>query len=119
MSEIQRKQSNARMSQIVIHQGVAYLSGQVQSQLAAGSPSIEEQTRDVLAQIDALLAKAGTDRSKLLTAQILLADIAEFDRMNRVWEGWIDAENPPARTTHGARLAHPNVRVEITVSAAV
>ena len=119
MSTIGRKQSNTRMSQVVIHQGVVYLSGQVFPEFLAGSPSIEEQTQGVLARIDELLLEAGTSKSKLLTAQIWLGDVAEFDRMNAIWESWIDPANPPARATCGVTLGHPNVRVEITVTAAV
>ncbi len=84
-----------------------------------GCPPVREQTQQVLARIDALLAEAGTSKSRLLTAQVLLADVAEFDEMNAVWERWIDPAHPPARTTCGAVLAHPNVRVEITVTAAL
>lgn len=119
MSDIQRKHPNARMSQIVVHNGVVHLSGQVSPDLAAGSPPVEDQTRGVLARIDELLAEAGTNKSRLLTAQIWLADMAEFSKMNGVWESWIDSSNPPARTTIGVALAHPKARVEITVSAAI
>lgn len=119
MPEITRLQPNARMSQVVLHGGVAYLSGQVPPDFLRGCAPTGEQTRQVLARIDELLAAAGTHKSRLLTAQVLLADVAEFDQMNAVWEGWIDPAHPPARTTCGATLAHPNVRVEITVSAAL
>lgn len=118
MPEISRKQKNTRMSQIVIHQGVVYLSGQVCPEYLSSCPPIEEQTRSVLTRIEQLLTEAGSSKSKLLTAQIWLADVAEFDRMNAVWEGWIDPANPPARATCGVTLGHPNVHVEITVSAA-
>ncbi|MGE4338066.1 MAG: RidA family protein [Pigmentiphaga sp.] len=119
MSDIIRKQAGSRMSQAVIHQGVAYLSGQVCPDYLTHSPPIEEQTRSVLTRIDALLTEAGTDKSRLLTAQVWLADVAEFDLMNGVWEQWIDPHNPPARATCGVTLGHPNVRVEITITAAV
>lgn len=119
MSEVVRKQSCTRMSQIVMHRGVVYLSGQVFPDYLASSPSIQEQTRSVLQRIDELLAEAGTSKSNLLTAQVWLADVAEFDAMNAVWESWVDPANLPARATCGVTLGHPNVRVEITVSAAV
>lgn len=119
MSDIIRKQTGSRMSQVVIHQGVVYLSGQVCPDYLTRSPSIEEQTRSVLGGIDQLLAEAGTDKSRLLTAQIWLGDVEEFDRMNGVWEQWIDPRNPPTRATCGVTLGHPNVRVEITVTAAI
>ncbi len=119
MTNIVRKGCNARMSQIVIHAGVVYLSGQVAPDFLAGSAPVAEQTGQILARIDELLAEAGSDRSKLLTAQIWLADVAEFDAMNAVWERWLAPHQPPARATCGVTLAHPNVRVEITVSAAL
>lgn len=119
MTDITRVQPNTRMSQVVLHDGVAYLSGQVPPGFLEGSPPVREQTRQILARVEELLAAAGTSKSRLLTAQVLLADVAEFDEMNAVWEGWIDPAHPPARTTCGAVLAHPNVRVEITVSAAL
>ncbi|MGE0799453.1 MAG: RidA family protein [Lautropia sp.] len=119
MSETVRLQRNARMSQVVVHGAIAYLSGQVPPGFLDGSPPVAVQTQQVLARIDELLAAAGTSKSRLLTAQVLLADVAEFDAMNAVWERWIDPAHPPARTTCGAVLAHPNVRVEITVSAAL
>ena len=94
---IERLQSNSRMSQIVKHAGVVYLAGQV----AKGAPgaSVAEQTADILAAVDELLAEAGTDKSKLLTASIWLSDISTFNEMNGVWDAWIDPQN--------ARLAEP------------
>lgn len=119
MNDIVRKQRNARMSQIVICNGIVWLSGQVPPSFLSGRKPVGEQTREVLARIDELLAEADTDRSRILSAQVLLADVADFDEMNAVWEAWIDVDHPPARTTCGAALAHPDVRVEITVTAVV
>lgn len=119
LTDITRMQRNTRMSQVVLHGGIAYLSGQVQPGYLDCCPPVREQTQQVLARIDALLAEAGTSKSRLLNAQVLLADVAEFDEMNAVWERWIDPTHPPARTTCGVVLAHPNVRVEITVTAAL
>jgi len=102
------------MSQAVVHGGVVYLAGQV----GAPGASVAEQTRAVLAQVDRLLAEAGSDRSRLLSATIWLADIADFAEMNSVWEAWIDPANPPARATGECRLAAPEFKVEIIVTAA-
>lgn len=118
MEEIVRKHKNERMSQIVIHNRVVYLAGQVYGDFTTGRAPIETQVEGILSQIDALLREAGTSRSRLLSAQILLADVADFGAMNAIWEKWVDRNEPPARTTFGAVLAHPNVRVEITVTAA-
>ncbi|QAY72080.1 RidA family protein [Agromyces protaetiae] len=111
---ITRIQPGARMSQAVVHGGIAYLAGQV----AAGA-DVVEQSRAALAQVDALLEAAGTDKSKLLTATIYLADIATFGDMNSVWDEWVDGENPPARATVEAKLATPEFFVEFQVTAAI
>lgn len=116
MSPIERRHTNARMSKIVRHAGVVYLCGQTSS----GSPasSAAEQTKEVLARIDALLAEAGSGRDRLLAATVYLRDIADFAAMNEVWEAWLPAGAAPARTTVEARLAVPGLLVEITVMAA-
>jgi enamine deaminase RidA (YjgF/YER057c/UK114 family) len=103
------------MSEMVIHNETVYLSGQIADD---GSTDVESQTRDVLRQIDALLAEAGTDKSKLLTATIYLADIGTFAEMNKAWDAWVDPANAPARATVEARLAAPEYLVEIQVVAA-
>lgn len=113
---IQRIEVGPRMSQCVVHGDVVYTAGQV-AQNAAGS-SVAEQTRDVLASIDRLLAAAGTDKSKLLTANIWLSDMVTFAEMNQVWDGWVVAGQTPARATVEAKLADPKYRVEIMVTAA-
>ena len=112
---IKRLDPGKRMSQAVIHNGIAYLAGQV----GAPDTSLTEQTTAVLAQIDALLAEAGTDKSRLLTATIWLADMADFAAMNAVWDAWVDPANPPARATGEVKLATPDYRVEIIVTAAL
>ena len=112
---IQRVHPGPRMSEMVIHNETVYLSGQIADD---GSTDVESQTRDVLRQIDALLAEAGTDKSKLLTATIYLADIATFAAMNKAWDAWVDPANAPARATVEARLAAPEYLVEIQVVAA-
>jgi enamine deaminase RidA (YjgF/YER057c/UK114 family) len=102
------------MSQAVVHGGIVYLAGQV----GAPGASVTEQTRAVLAQVDRLLAEAGTDKSRILTATIWLADVATFAEMNLVWDAWVDPANPPARATGESKLAAPEYKVEIIVTAA-
>lgn len=111
---ITRIEPGPRMSQAVVHGNTVYLAGQV----AAGA-SVAEQTKAVLAQIDGLLARAGSNKSKLLSATIWLTDMSTFAEMNGVWEAWIAPGNPPARATVESRLAAPQYRVEIGVIAAV
>lgn len=113
---IQRFDTGPRMSEMTVHNGVAYLAGQVAED---ASLDIAGQTREVLAQIDALLARAGSDRSKILRAQIFLADLADFPAMNAVWEAWVVPGHTPARATVQAALANPQWKVEIVVTAAV
>lgn len=105
-----------RMSQAVIHGDTVYLAGQV-----AGNPvpSVEKQTRQILAQIDKLLKQAGSSKAKLLKANIWLSDIRTFDEMNKVWDTWVTQGNTPARATVEARLAGPQYLVEIMVTAAL
>lgn len=105
-----------RMSQAVIHDGRVFLAGQVADK---PTPDVTEQTRQILAAIDGLLAQAGTDKSKLLTANIWLADIADFAAMNAAWDSWVDPRNPPARATVESKLAGPQYQVEIQVTAAI
>jgi enamine deaminase RidA (YjgF/YER057c/UK114 family) len=113
---IRRLQPEGRLSGAVIHGDTLYLAGQV-----ADDPSLdtEGQTADVLRQIDALLAEAGTDKSRLLSCQIFITDITEIAAMNRAWDAWLDRANPPARATVEAKLVDPRWRVEITGIAAL
>jgi enamine deaminase RidA (YjgF/YER057c/UK114 family) len=113
---IQRFDTGPRMSEMTVHNGVAYLAGQVAED---DSLDISGQTREVLEQIDALLARAGSDRSKILRAQIYLVDLADFAAMNAVWEQWVVPGHTPARATVQAALANPNWKIEIVVTAAV
>ena len=115
---IKRMDSGPRMSQAVVYAGAVHLAGQV-AQRAPGA-SVGEQTADILARIDELLAGAGTDKSKLLCATIWLTDMGRFADMNAVWDAWIDPENPPARAcVQSPALAAPQFNVEIMVVAAV
>ena len=111
---IRRIDVGKRMSAIVIHNNTVYLAGQV----GEGS-TVADQTRDILATVDDLLAKAGTDKSKILQTIIWLDDMANFAEMNSVWDAWIDPRNPPARATGEAKLAAPQYKVEIIVTAAL
>jgi enamine deaminase RidA (YjgF/YER057c/UK114 family) len=104
------------MSQAVIHGDTVYLAGQVAGTAKGGS--VAEQTKDILAGIDALLAEAGSDKTKLLSATIYLADIARFAEMNAVWDSWVAPGHTPARATVEASLAAPDYTVEIVVVAA-
>jgi enamine deaminase RidA (YjgF/YER057c/UK114 family) len=116
MTEIRRLEEGRRMSEGVVCNGIVWLAGQVAADAAA---DITGQTRQVLAQIDALLAQAGTSRKHLLTAQIFLADISDFAAMNSVWDAWIAEAGKPARATVQAALARSEWKVEIVVSAAL
>lgn len=111
---IERFHSGPRMSQAVTHGNTVYLAGQV----GAPGESVTVQTETVLAQIDALLAETGSDKSRILSATIWLADMADFAAMNAVWEPWIAGVGAPARATGEVRLATPDYKVEIIIVAA-
>lgn len=115
MADIKRIECGARMSMAVVHNGVAYLAGQV------GKPgeSVTEQTRECLAQVERLLAEAGSDKTRILSAQIWLADMADFAEMNAVWDAWVAPGHAPARATGESALATPDYKVEVIVTAAV
>jgi enamine deaminase RidA (YjgF/YER057c/UK114 family) len=113
---IQRINPGKRMSEAVVHNGTVYLAGQV-----ADDPKtdVATQTRQVLASIDRILAQAGSDKTKILQAQIFLANIGDFAAMNSVWDTWVPQGHTPARATIEAALATPEYLVEIKVIAAV
>ncbi|WP_439501908.1 RidA family protein [Aminobacter ciceronei] len=113
---IQYFQSGSRMSQAVVYGGMVYIAGQVANDRKA---SIESQTRDVLAKIDQLLAEAGTSKSRLVAVNVFLPQIGDFEAMNSVYDAWVDPERLPARACVEARLADPDLRIEITAVAAV
>jgi enamine deaminase RidA (YjgF/YER057c/UK114 family) len=115
-SPIERFDVGPRMSEMAVHNGVAYLAGQV---AADGAQDIGGQTRQVLAAIDALLARAGSDKGRILRAQIYLADLADFAAMNAVWEAWVVPGQTPPRATVQAALAKPQWKIEVVVTAAV
>ena len=113
---IQRFDPGSRMSQAVVYNGFVFLAGQV----ASGAPgaSVAEQTADILKNIDALLARAGSDKTRLLSATIWLSDMSTFDEMNPVWEAWLPAGQAPGRATVESKLAGPQYTVEIGIIAA-
>ncbi len=113
---ITRYDAGPRMAEMTVHNGVAYLAGQIAED---GTQDIAGQTRQVLAAIDALLARAGSDKTKVLRAQIFLADLADFAAMNAVWESWVVPGQTPARATVQAALAKPEWKIEIVITAAV
>lgn len=113
---VQRIDVGARMSEAAIHNGTVYLAGQIAED---GTQDIAGQTRQVLAAIDALLAKAGTDKSKILMTQIFLKDLNDFPDMNSVWDAWVVPGHTPPRATVQANLAKPEWKLEIVVTAAV
>ncbi|MCW1919420.1 RidA family protein [Rhodobacter sp. KR11] len=114
MSDIKRIGVGARMSEAVAYNGVVWLAGQV-----GEGANVAEQTRDCLAQVDRILAEAGTDKTRILSTQIWLADIGTFAEMNAVWDTWVPAGHTPARATGEAKLAAPKYLVEIIVTAAL
>lgn len=116
MAEIQRIGMAARYSEAAIHHGVVYIAGQVPDESLGGD--IQAQTAEVLGMIDRVLAQCGSDKGRLLRVQIFLADLADFDGMNEVWDAWVVAGHAPPRATVQARLARPDYRVEIVVTAA-
>ena len=113
---VQRFDVGTRLSEMAVHNGVCYLAGQV---AADSSQDITGQTQQVLAAIDALLARAGTDKTKLLMVQIFIKDLADFPAMNAAWEAWLPAGHAPPRATVKADLARPEWRVEMVVTAAL
>jgi len=113
---IERKEVGARMSQIVAHGDTVYLAGIVAR--ANKGKSVTEQTREILSTIDGYLAQAGTDKSKLLSANIWITDMAKFAEMNAVWDAWVAPGQTPARACVEAKLAAPDYHVEIMVVAA-
>lgn len=113
---IERKEVGPRMSQIVVHGNTVYLAGVVARDNAG--KSVTDQTKEILATIDKYLAQAGSDKTKILSTNIWLADMGTFAEMNAVWDAWVAPGNTPARATVEAKLATPAHKVEIMVVAA-
>lgn len=112
---IQRFEVGSRFSEMAVYNGVAYLAGQVPLDENANA---YEQTQQVLAEVDKWLAKAGSDNSRILMAQIYLANMADYAEMNRAWDEWVAPNHAPPRACVEAKLANPNWKVEIVVTAA-
>jgi enamine deaminase RidA (YjgF/YER057c/UK114 family) len=105
------------MSKAVVHGNIVYLAGQVADKTVG--KSVAEQTQEIVGIIDSLLAEAGSDKTKILSATIYLSEIATFPEMNLVWDKWVVQGHTPARATVEARLVTPDYKVEIAVIAAV
>ncbi|MCL6270465.1 RidA family protein [Sansalvadorimonas sp. 2012CJ34-2] len=112
---ITRMETRQRMSRIVKHNGTIYLCGQVAEDASAG---IQEQTRTMLAKVDALLEQAGSDREHILSATVYIRDMKDFTAMNEVWDAWVPEGHAPARACVEARMARPELLVEVSVVAA-
>ena len=115
MTQITRFDFDTRIHHGVVHNGTVYLTGQV----AEPGQSAAEQMREVLAKIDDLLAKAGTDRTRILHVQMWLDDVRDFDEVNAVWDAWMPMEHAPARSSGQGRMARPGMLVELIVTAAL
>ena len=113
---ITRIEPGKRFAAAVRHNDTLYIAGQVADTPAAG---VEQQTREVLNKIDGLLVKGGSSKAKLLSVNVYLSNIADFDAMNKAFDAWVDTANLPTRATVEARLASPDLRVEMTAVAAI
>ncbi len=114
MAKIERHHSNQRMSQIVVHGDTIYLAGQV----GTAGATVARQTQDCLDKVDSLLAEVGSDKTRILQAIIWLDDMKDFAEMNKVWDAWVPEGHAPARACGEAKLAKPELTVEIIVTAA-
>jgi enamine deaminase RidA (YjgF/YER057c/UK114 family) len=114
MGNIKRIDFRKRIHMAVVHQGTVWLTGQVGT---AGEPAAEQMTR-ILEKVDKLLADAGTDKTRILNATLILADVADYDAVNEVWDQWVIKEHAPARSTLQAQLASKGLSVELIVVAA-
>lgn len=117
MTTLQRIDPGARMSEAVVYGNIIYTSGMV-AEATKGKP-VFEQTKEILAQIDSLLARAGSDKTRILKANIWLSDMATFADMNKAWDAWVVAGKAPARATVESKLAAPGYDVEIMIEAVV
>jgi len=111
---ITRINSSQRMSQAVKYNGTVYLAGQV----GTAGDSVAKQTQECLQKVENLLSQCGSDKTRILQAIIWLDDMADFNEMNQVWDSWMTQANAPARATGEARLANPELKVEIIITAA-
>ncbi|MCV2864353.1 RidA family protein [Defluviimonas sp. WL0075] len=111
---IERIETETRMSSAVVHDGIVYLAGVV----GENGGDVTQQTKDALAEVERLLALAGSDKTRILRAQIWMADMADFPAMNAVWDAWVAPGHAPARATGESKLATPDYGVEIIITAA-
>ncbi len=116
MSEIIRKETNQRMSRIVIHNETVYLCGQVAKEMV---PDVGQQTRTMLEKVDELLASVGTDKTAILSATLYLKEMKDFAGMNEAWEAWVPEGHAPARACVEARMSHDEILVEVSIIASV
>jgi enamine deaminase RidA (YjgF/YER057c/UK114 family) len=117
MNKIRRVGAGARMSKAVLHGDTIFTAGQVADK--SKGASVKEQAVEILGLIDEILAEVGSDKSKIVSATIYLADISTFAEMNAAWDAWVDKANPPARATVEAKLVAPDYKVEIAVIASI
>ena len=115
MNNVQKQYSNKRMSKVVIHKDTVYLCGQV----GVKGTSVAEQTEEALKRVEDLLIEAGSDRKHVLQTIVWLADMKDFDEMNGVWDTWFEEGYAPARACGEAKLASPELKVELIVTAAL
>ncbi|KOO04643.1 RidA family protein [Vibrio nereis] len=115
MNNVQKQYSNKRMSKVVIHNDTVYLCGQV----GVKGTSVAEQTEEALKRVEDLLIEAGSDRKHVLQTIVWLADMKDFDEMNGVWDTWFEEGYAPARACGEAKLASPELKVELIVTAAL
>jgi len=115
MADITRTDTGKRMSQMVIHNDTIYLAGQV----GKAGESVTLQTQTCLDKVEALLAKAGSDKTRILQVTIWVADMNDFAEMNSVWDAWVSPGNAPTRACGEAKLATPEYKVEIIIVAAM
>lgn len=116
MTDLRRIEPGSRMSEAVIHNNTVYTAGVVADKMVG--KSVYDQTKEVLQQLDDILAKAGSDKTRIIKANIWLTDIKTFDQMNKAWDAWVVAGKTPARATVEAKLAAPGYDVEIMIEAA-
>lgn len=120
MAEIKRLHVGKCYCEVTIYRDVVYLAGQVPRHTTAEHPGdIEAQAKDVFAQIDELLTEAGSDRHRILSCQIFLADMADYAGFNQAWRNWVSPNNPPPRATVQAQLANPAWKLEMVITAAI
>ena len=110
-------EGRTRSAPIVVHESRVFVVATAAKPYDS-TASAEEQTRQALTLVDSRLAEAGSDKSRILIAQVLVSDMRHFAGMNAAWDAWVDQDNPPCRFCCEARLGHPDLKVEIVIQAA-